>query len=189
MIAHALAILLVLSVPSAASAPEAPGTTVIRIDDVITQETAESVEAAVTKAEGPVIVRINSPGGSVLPGLRIIRSLLSAPGPVICEVEDLAASMAAIILESPGCGVRRVHVYSLIMFHEAAVSGVDTLRQNESGALAERLKAVNLALAALVAPRLGLTVEEYLTRTLGGREIWVVGLYAVSAHVADEVRS
>lgn len=130
-------------------------------------------------------VFIDSPGGSIFDGLRIIRMLSDSGLYTTCEVQGLAASMAAAILESSACNVRVVHPYSVLMFHEGSVAVMGGLRQNDAEAFSTALRAMNRALASVIAPRLGLSLDDYLARTTGGRQMWIAGIDAVEQHAAD----
>jgi ATP-dependent protease ClpP protease subunit len=165
------------------------GASVVYLNGGVNSYTAEVVEQAVQNIGDAPSLRlvINSPGGEVFSGLRIIRALRASPVPVICEVQDMAASMAAVILQSQGCQTRVVAKHSILMFHETSVSFGGTFREGDSQALADMLRVINRAIATIPAARLGLTVDEYLARTTGGREIWIAGIDAVAAGAADRL--
>ena len=162
---------------------------VVEIMDAITGSTISDVETKIAAAkeakQTELRVVIESPGGDVISGLRIMRLLRDSGMHTTCQVEALAASMAAILLESPACQRRLVRPWSIVMFHEAAVGGQG--RENEMAAALALLRASNLSIAQIVAPRLGISVEDYQSLTSGGHEWWLVGVEGLQKNFADEI--
>lgn len=85
----------------------------------------------------PIYVIINSPGGSVLAGEKIISAMESAKGPVFTICDGLCASMASLILEY---GSQRYATNrSIVMLHDAAMRAEGNLaRMNREIALMQR---------------------------------------------------
>jgi ATP-dependent protease ClpP protease subunit len=152
------------------------------IDDEAAQRVRDGVKDA--RAGEPVLVRIESFGGSVSAGFEVVRLLEQSGADTTCEVGAVAASMAAIILESPGCRHRVLRPWSVLMFHGVSAEPADRVSERDARALVGMLAALNLSVARMVAPRVGLTEQEYLARVAS--EWWVVGSDAGRA--ADEVR-
>lgn len=163
------------------------GPLVIRIRGGIDGSTLNQVEETLAKRKPnqPIVVQINSPGGEVGAGLFIIRAIREAGG-ATCEVQDIAASMAAIIFESPACNERIVEPNSILMWHGISGGAEGNTSKHESHVLSMRV--VERALAEMIAPRMGLTVDQYLEATSGGREVWVTGRGAYEREWADKMK-
>lgn len=82
------------------------------------ETTTASVREQLANAEGPIIVRINSPGGDVFEGVGVMNALREYDGDITVVVESAALSAASFI--AVGCGGRVVaRPYSEIMIHKA----------------------------------------------------------------------
>lgn len=156
------------------------------VDGDMAERVAEQVKAAQLSGAKYLHVKINSPGGSVGAGLHIIETLRKSGMPSLCEVDQLAASMAAVILESSGCSTRAVHAHSVVMFHQASVQLMGTYTQQTLEAAAAQVRAINKLMVALVAPRLGMTNEAF-EKLIDGRELWLVGVEVQLLGAADYV--
>lgn len=146
----------------------------------------EAVDAAKTAGASRLDIRINSPGGEILATFLIIDVIRESNIPTTCTVGVMAASAAAILLESPACGERVVGSSSLVMFHGGAseVKGKQRAMENDLVSL----RAMDQAVAQTIARRLGMTPEQYLDLVVErGRDLWFVGADAVKAKVADRV--
>jgi ATP-dependent protease ClpP protease subunit len=83
------------------------------INDELLEELSEQLEMECNKLE----IHINSAGGSVIAGLKVL-SMIQAKGvPTECYIEFLAASMAADIAMI--CDKVYMNKYGLLMFHNA----------------------------------------------------------------------
>jgi ATP-dependent Clp endopeptidase proteolytic subunit ClpP len=183
-----------LALPNDMLAAEPPPTpAAISISGPIDEDTVSSVTAAVASVKGAhpakVVVRINSPGGSVGAGLVIIdqlRSLRQSGTETVCVVDNYAISMAATLLESPGCGERVVHAHSMVMFHGVAGEREGNQRAHQNGV--EGFRAINRMAAVIVCERTGWSLEWYWQLVVEeSRELWMVGEEALAYHVADRV--
>lgn len=134
-----------------------------------------------------ITVILDTPGGSIVAGLKIIDAIRNTNVPTTCVVKNFAVSMGAIILESSACGKRVVYPYSVVMFHGGANdAGPSNQREKENNVAA--ITAMNRITAELVASRIGLSVETYLRLIINeSKELWFVGSDAVKAGIADEV--
>lgn len=84
-------------------------------------DNAAGVAARITElstSSKPIILAINSPGGSVLDGALIISAMEASKAPVYTVCVQLCASMAAIIHQYGV--VRLMQDRSILMFHDAA---------------------------------------------------------------------
>lgn len=127
----------------------------------------------------PYYLFLDSPGGKVLEGRRLVAYLQSTNRNIIC-VAQTAISMAYVILQA--CPVRLVTGHTILMAHQIA-GGMN-------GSLREMKAAVNFTekLAnfydQLIADRMGLTLEEY--RGMINPELWFVGVKeAIDGRAAD----
>ncbi len=117
----------------------------------------------VTKTEREVTLRIDSPGGSIFAGQQWTREMEDIKKRrnvrVTCIVDGLAASMAAVILESPLCDLRLATTRSLILFHNGS-SGARGTAEELRGTIA-LLDAINESMALVVSERLGISLNAY----------------------------
>lgn len=183
----AAAITFMVCVPHVAS-PAETKERVIRIENIDT-DSASSLEGelAAAKVAGAtkVVFRIFSAGGNLFAGLKMINLVRNSGLDTVCELE-VGASMAAVFFESPACKERVVRHGSVLMFHEAQWQG-----SGASGSAHERaamtLKTMDRAMAALIAPRMHMTLEQFMAKIEGSREWWLAGQDIVDAHAADRL--
>jgi len=140
----------------------------IELEDV----TPSAVNAIVSKLDEiektgttqEIWLRLNSYGGDVESGQRLIARLEQVQIPVICVADFKAMSMAALILESPGCKTRLMTDRTILMFHHASVGGVsgnsDTLLM-----FLNWLTRLDGSMARMCAKRMGMTPEAFETRS------------------------
>ncbi len=172
--------------PSAASEshPEIP--IIGEINSDTPSVVQEAIDAAKKAGAAHLVIRIDSPGGSVGYGMLVIKAILDSNLPTTCIVDDMAVSMAGVILESPACGWRVVHAQSVVMFHGVSGSTEGNERVHQNAVAAGR--AINLWTAQVVCARTGWEVPWYMQRVAEeGRELWFVGQEALDNHVADSV--
>ena len=112
---------------------------------------------------------LDSPGGEVFSGLRLVRVLLSTDRKITC-VATTAISMAFVILQA--CPTRVVTESSALMSHEVAITAE---RQNvlESKNILKILQGLEDNVEMMIAKRLKITVEEYQSRIQP--EYWLIG--------------
>ncbi len=136
------------------------------------------------EAEGStVFVDINTPGGSVIDGMRMGKAIEDSPAEIVCVVDGFAASMGFYLLES--CDKRVMTSRSLLMGHEPSGGDAGQPREHEN-ALA-LMKALNHALATHIARRSTLSVREYEALIEGGRELWLTDTMALEMGFVDQV--
>ena len=99
----------------------------------------------------PILLYINSPGGSVTDGLAIIDVMKSISSPVYTAALGMAASMGAVILAAGEKGHRTVSAHSKVMIHEPLISGgmggSATSIQRTAESILETKKTINTLLA------------------------------------------
>ena len=71
----------------------------------------------------PILMMINSPGGSCSDGLAIVDVMRSITSPVYTSVIGQASSMGAVLLAAGEKGHRTVSEHSKVMIHEPLISG------------------------------------------------------------------
>lgn len=120
----------------------------------VTPKTADIVISAIEKGNKehkPVIVAIDSFGGSVYSGWKIIKAMKMSEVPVICIVDGNAQSMAAVILQA--CDVRGATPWSVIMYHKPSLS-LERAQENELKAQTQALHVIWFAMSEFVAHRI-----------------------------------
>ena len=159
-----------------------------KIDESTLSSVNEAIDVAKKAGSTRLDISINSPGGSVTDGLMVIQAIRDSRIPTTCRVSVMAASMAAVILESPACNERVVSPSAVLMLH--SVGGPAQGNEREVTNNLGQIHALNLAVAHLIAARIGLTVDEYMQHiSAESQELWFVGADAVSTHMADAVSS
>ncbi|MFE2311665.1 head maturation protease, ClpP-related [Streptomyces sp. NPDC059441] len=128
-----------------------------------------------------ILLRINSPGGSVTEGIAIANALRSHPANVTVQVDGIAASIASVIAMA-GDTVRMMP-NALLMVHEA--SGLCAGDATDMIKMAEILNKISDNIAGAYAERAGGTEAEW--RQVMKDETWYRGDEAVKAGLADEV--
>lgn len=153
--------------------------------------TGESLAATykeILDAPGPeVSLELFSPGGSLIATLIFIDVVRDRKAEkhlhVTCVGTGIVASAAAILMESPVCDDRQMEPQAVLMFHEGYLSGGGPAKKDDK----EFMRSLNFAVAALIAPRMGLSPEAYLSWVADGVERWVDSKQALAMHLVDRV--
>lgn len=133
---------------------------------------------------GPVLLRVNSPGGDVVAASRMRAILTDYPGVVTARVDGIAASaavavvMAASRVKMMDSAYMMIHDPSVIVF--LAQLDIDTL-----GALRDELKAIKDGILPIYTERTGLS--EGVISNMMKDETWMSARQAVELGFADEV--
>lgn len=133
---------------------------------------------------GPVLLKVNSPGGDVVAASRMRAILTDYPGPVTARVDGMAASaavsvvMAASRVKIMDSAYMMIHDPSVVVF--LAQLDIETLTS-----LRDELKTIKDGLVPIYAERTGLT-EDKLARMMTN-ETWLSAREAVELGFADEV--
>lgn len=127
----------------------------------------------------PVWLILNSPGGSIEDGMRLISAMKAADSPIYCVVDSKAYSMAAVILQF--CDYRIAQKYSDIMFHEASfgVRGSMSLVKSQVDHVMQYLLEFDQA----IAQQLKMPLKTYQEKARN--EWWLTARKAASAGVVD----
>lgn len=160
-----------------------PRSSVVYITGEI-NENAYSVVQQIQKkglTEKAIYLVIDSPGGSVIDGARIISAMESSKAPVNTICMSMCASMAAIIHQY---GVKRLMVdRSFLMFHNAA-AGLN-------GALPQMRTRLNFLeryvtkMDARIARRAGLSPEQFMS--MFQSEMWLDAEDSTNSRFADGI--
>lgn len=126
----------------------------------------------------PKYVYINSPGGSILAGNRIITHMMQRN--ITC-IAERAYSMAFVILQA--CGQRYITPMSTVMQHQASLGIRGELYQITN--YLNMIHAIESKLNRMQAERIGLTEEEFRHRIT--TEWWLFDDDILKQNVADKV--
>lgn len=133
-------------------------------------------------AGAPLLIRINSPGGSVTEGMAIHAILKGHKGKKTCVVEGLAASIASVIMCA--CDEIRVARGAFVMIHQAHAGvegGADDLEE-----MAGTLRKMNAEILGIYTARTGKDEAE-LAKLIDRRDHYMTAEEAVSLGLADKV--
>jgi ATP-dependent protease ClpP protease subunit len=128
---------------------------------------------------------IDSPGGYVSHGMRLVKAIERSPKKVACVVDGLAASMAAVVLQA--CTFRAATERSVIMFHGAGVGGDFEGQEHDFRNMAERLRVLNEALNRYTCRRLTVEYAVCAAWTAAGLEKWMTPRDAIDVGALDAV--
>lgn len=131
-----------------------------------------------------VLLRINSIGGDVYPGIAIFNAIRNSRKPVKAQVDGIAASIAGIIT----LAANKVEIgrYARMMLH--AVSGGGYGNRQELQALISEIDQLEQSIAGIVSERTGQTVEEVRAAYFNdGKDHWFSAAEAVSLKLADSI--
>lgn len=161
--------LLTLSVLCLATTAQAK-TTYLHLSDEINDESVtpllDGLENAPHDKGDAVVIEINSPGGEVQPGFKLVKAIEHYPGRVICIVDGEADSMASYLFMS--CDQRVMTKRSLLMIHQPAMGIQGPV--NDMLNAADWLKASGTALFEHYALHMHIPAADIAIHCAGGRE-------------------
>ncbi len=137
-----------------------------------------------------VVLVLDTRGGEVQAGARIVAALTSLRVPLVCVVSDQAYSMGTYTLEA-ACPVRLITDTGSLMLHEPYANGTVSLQNPNRWTFstqAEAQRVVGEGWLRVVAQRLHLTLQALLSRlaTAGG-EWWMSADDALRARAVDAI--
>ena len=151
--------------------------------DEITPQLFKDQLYAVGKG-GPVLLKVNSPGGDVVAASRMRAILTDYPGPVTARVDGMAASAAVAVVMAASRVKMMDSAY--MMIHDPSVVVVLAMLDIETlTSLRDELKSIKDGLVPIFAERTGLA-EDKLARMMTN-ETWMSAREAVELGFADEV--
>lgn len=116
----------------------------------------KTILALETNQSKEIYLYINSPGGSIIEGIKLVQYLKNTQKNIVC-VADFAASMAHAILES--CPKRVGTETNLLLQHKASMTAEGSA--SEITGQLKVLRGLELYLNVLEAKRVGKTLEEF----------------------------
>ena len=141
---------------------------------------AKTIDNIIRNENETIYFVIDSPGGNVEAGLKLIDTMKSSGKRFICISAD-AASMAFSILQT--CDVRYVTQSAVLMQHVGGYSVKGDAAKNKSitGYIERLLRKLNQN----DAKRLGVSVSQF--ESMIRDDMWLLGAEAVAVHAADGV--
>lgn len=138
--------------------------------------------AALAETDGPVTLRLNSPGGSVFGAQAMVAAMRAHPAPITAQIDSLAASAASVIAAE--CAECIMSPGSMLMIHKAWGMTIGNADDHEQ--VAGLLSKIDGQIAATYARRAGdEDKEKYLAMMTA--ETWFDAQEAVAAGLADRV--
>lgn len=158
------------------------------LEGVINEETVDPLIAQIRSANRAglkrIVLEINSPGGVVDDGFRLVKAIERSKAPVICVVDGDAASMAFYLLQS--CTDRVMTKRSTLMAHGPALGGNFYGRANDWKAIADYLRISEDALIEHMVHRMKMTVPEFKAKIEHG-DWWMGWAEAFDVAAVDRV--
>lgn len=130
----------------------------------VTDAMADNMEALLAALQDPrfegVVITIDSPGGSVDAGYRIIRAIEASHTPITCVADNIAASMGFYILQA--CPERVVTKRASLMVHEQhGITGGIIISRESLRKMLEVHEIIARGLAEMAIRRMHLTLAEF----------------------------
>lgn len=136
------------------------------------------------KANYPIYLVLDSPGGSIMEGLDFIEYAKTLPN--IHTITIFSASMASAIVEALP-GKRYITNTGILMFHRAKGSVEGQFEEGELESELAFFKSIVLGMETTNSARIGITVQEYKAKVVN--EWWLYGKQAIDQGAADSVVS
>lgn len=156
------------------------------IDDDTINDLVEKVNAWARMSKDPIVVRLNSPGGSVYAGLALYDQLKAVDehkAPVYTVALGMTASMAGIIFQS---GRRRIISPSAsFLIHEVQIHGLSGNR-SELEDVTKQIQKLNERLYGILSSRSKLSVEE-IDKNARRKDWEIDAKEALALGFADEI--
>lgn len=152
------------------------------VDDGAVDDAVKWLGLAVEAKAHAVLMVLNTGGGSVEAGYKLIKALEGLSVPSYCVVDHNALSMGFAILES--CSYRHATRRSLLMAHGPKMGGGGGNEEDFRNG-AERLRVLSVGMAEHCAMRMKLSAAEYLAKTTGGKDWWMTVDEAISNGALD----
>jgi len=144
---------------------------------------ADAIKVLDSKSHKPIYILIDSPGGSVFAGARVVAAMQHAKSPVYTICVRLCASMAFIIHQY---GDKRLMFdRSVLMSHFATTGTSGDVERIKS--YIEMVQKYVDRFSSEIADRAGMSLEDY--RNLTSKDLWLSEEEAVRLNFSDEVVS
>jgi ATP-dependent protease ClpP protease subunit/Ca2+-binding EF-hand superfamily protein len=131
-----------------------------------------------------LVVRFNSPGGSVYDGFAMISKIEETPLTTHGYIDGMAASMAAFI--ALRCDKLTMNRSARMMLHlpQTSVAGDATSLRD----MADKLDEMKHRFALIIAERAGITAEQAEALYLQpGKDVWLTAQECLAANLVDEI--
>jgi ATP-dependent protease ClpP protease subunit len=144
--------------------------TVVLGTDINEFSVTNTINKLNTSNEKQMYLMINSPGGAIFEGQRLLDYLDTTDKEIVC-VARIAASMAFVTLQH--CKTRLVLHGSVLMAHHALINTADgnthTVKQKDK---ADPLYRIDWEMDSFIAKRLGITIEEWF-KIIDEPQYWI----------------
>ena len=167
-------------------------TRTILIEGEINSEVAkEACVAMLTLESEPgasyITIMINSPGGSVLDGFRIVDTMqmLACDVEVICT--GLCASMAALILAAGTRGLRKILKHSRVLIHQPMLINSGVMQASDISIQAAELNRIKEMTYEFLSECTGKTIDEIALAC--DRNCWLSAGEALAFGIVDNIVS
>lgn len=148
-------------------------TTYLRLEGEIADDVIDPLVDAVNNAPSDrsdaVFIEINSPGGDVDAGFKLVKAIERYPAHVVCAVDGEADSMASYIFVS--CDVRAMTRRSVLMIRQPMLGGRG--QPNDIANMMDWITALTSSMAEHYAARMHISAVELAARVAGGRTLWL----------------
>jgi ATP-dependent Clp protease protease subunit len=134
-------------------------------------------------SKAPIYVILDSPGGSILDGAKVINAIEGVTAPVNTVCVEMCASMAAMI-HAYGA-TRYMTDRTLLMYHD--YSGQFQGEGSHMHSLMSVVERYNLRMTAYIAQRAGVNLQDFIIGEL--RQIWIDSEDATDQHFNDKIVS
>ena len=138
--------------------------------------------AALAAIDGPVTLRINSPGGSVFGAQAMVAAMRAHPHPITARIDSLAASAASVMAAE--CAECVMVPGSMLMIHKAW--GLTVGNADDHRGVAELLDKIDGQIAASYARRAGDDDKDRYLQMMAA-ETWFEPEEALAAGLADRI--
>ena len=157
----------------------------LMLDDEINGSTVDKLIGEINQANtdhaSSILIEIDSPGGSVMDGMRLQKVIERSEAPVVCVIDGMAASMAFSVEQS--CSVRAMTSRSFLMMHEPSgqVAGQPTKVSNGLALM----KVLTNAMIEHCRARTNMSFADFKSKIIDGREFWVDHFISEQYHITD----
>ncbi len=138
-----------------------------------------------TEPGKPILLVINSPGGSVDAGFAVWDQVQMITSPVTTLVTGLAASMGSILSLCAAPGKRFATPYARIMFHQPSIGGVMQGQATDLDIQAKEMLKTRAMLVDLYAKKTGKS-KEVIEKAID-RDTWMSALEAKAYGLLDGI--
>jgi ATP-dependent Clp protease, protease subunit len=134
-------------------------------------------------AKKPIILYINSPGGSIVDGMAVYDTIRRSPCPVHAVVSGMAASMGAVILSGCTKGERAIMPHGEVLLHQPLGGARGQATDIEISA--NRILKMKKTLLTLLAENTGHPFEKVAEDC--DRDYWLDADEAVAYGICDKI--